>query len=363
MSQYLVKLIPHEKFFFGNERTFGASNEANYLVKSNYFPQQTGILGFIRHQLLLQCLDERIFLNNRIIDKTKAESLIGPKSFTLGNEFNFGKITTISPVFICDTAKTEYYFPTNREYRLVYPNKKDKTNYKYELLQISGLDAHQSPELLKFEPKDGLFDSLSSGNLKHLLYEDVFTECKQVGIRKNYKGITEDDAYYLQTFLKFKNNFCFAFIIDLADDAKLESQPIVIFGGEQQAFKMEIVKDFDKSIEDLLPNYEPSKNADKVVLISDAYVKKDIMNDINCKFAITDLVDFRFLSTTVANTSNYSGLSNGTDGKVAKSVKYQLYKKGSVFYGNASEIEKLFKNNTFQNIGYNFIKIIEKQTT
>ena len=72
-KKYIVKLTPHDKFFFGGEKNFGQKEKkdddtsiTNYFVKSNYFPQQTGVLGFVRHQLLLQCNDEKIFKDNKI---------------------------------------------------------------------------------------------------------------------------------------------------------------------------------------------------------------------------------------------------------------------------------------------------------
>ena len=40
------------------------------------------------------------------------------------------------------------------------------------------------------------------GELKK--YSEVFVEHKQVGIRKNYEGATENEAYYIQFFYKFE---------------------------------------------------------------------------------------------------------------------------------------------------------------
>jgi len=350
-KKYLVKLTPHDKFFFGGEKTFGENNQANYFVVSNYFPQQTGILGLIRHQLLLQCDDTTIFKDNKIVSRQKADSLIGPQSFTIDKGFDFGVVKSISPVFICSThtenTKDTFYFPANKEYHW---HEKIKDNCEKEtikkFLQIN-LEPH--PLLEGYDAKFGLPDLLMNKKGKRIQYKEVFVEHKQVGIRKNYKGGTDDKAYYVQTFYKLINNFSFTFIVELNSSTKFSSRDIVIFGGEQQAFKMD-VSDFSDDFKSLVPEYEKSDNSDKVVLISDAYVKEDIL-DV-CSFAITETVDFKFLVTTNSTKSYYS--------EPTKSDKYNLYKKGSVFYGDTAKIVKMLKNEQFEKIGYNTYKIIKK---
>ncbi|MEI6411943.1 MAG: hypothetical protein WCR52_21305, partial [Bacteroidota bacterium] len=50
-----IRLIPAGQFYFGGERNFSfgeKEDSSNYLVKSNYFPQQTGLLGMLRFVLL-----------------------------------------------------------------------------------------------------------------------------------------------------------------------------------------------------------------------------------------------------------------------------------------------------------------------
>ena len=78
---YHIKLRPLDKFFFGGEQNFDGGKERNYLVHSAYFPQQTALLGLVRHMLLLN--DTSVFQNGTIIKgKEKlVEALIGEKSF------------------------------------------------------------------------------------------------------------------------------------------------------------------------------------------------------------------------------------------------------------------------------------------
>lgn len=350
-KKYLVKLTPHDKFFFGGERTFGENNGSNYFVVSNYFPQQTGVLGMVRHQLLLQCDDKNIFKDNKIESKTKAGKLIGLHSFKADGDFNFGTIKSISPVFINDSnnknTSEAYYFPANKEY-----HRHEKLNDKCEkelVKKFLQIELKPHPLLKGYDAKFGLPDLLMNKNGKLIKYEDVFKEHKQVGIRKKYEGGTDEKAFYIQTFYKLINNYSFSFVVELDEAAKFSSQDMAVFGGEQSMFKME-VSPFVGEFEDIIPDYEKSVNSGKVVLVSDAYVTDDIMN--TCEFAITETVDFKFLVTD-NSTKNYYTTPK-------KSDKFNLYKKGSVFYGDTAEIVKKLNNKQFENIGYNTFKVIKK---
>ncbi len=350
-KKYLVKLTPHDKFFFGGERTFGENNEANYFVISNYFPQQTGILGLIRHQLLLQCGDEKVFKDNKIVKGSKVNNLIGEKSFTIDGGFNFGAIKSLSPVFICESCvqpvNNTFYFPANKEYH--WHEKLNDTCEKETVNEFLQIELKSHPLLKGYDAKFGLPDLLMNKSGKQIQYKDVFAEHKQVGIRKQYEGGTDEKAYYVQTFYKFINNYSFAFIVELDASTKFSSRDIVIFGGEQQAFRMEVT-DFSGEFKELIPDYEKSNNSDKVVLVSDAYVTDDIMSE--CYFAITETVDFKFLVTTNSISNYYS--------QPTKSDKYNLYKKGSVFYGDPGKITGKLENKQFEKIGYNIYKTIKK---
>ena len=156
--KYKVRLTPHEKFFFGGEKTFGEGKEANYFVRSNYFPQQTGVLGFVRHQLLIQCNDNNIFKNNKIQDKDKANELIGKTSFRMDNDFafNFGKIKSLSPVFISNNQT--YFFPSNKEYH--FTTSKDENCNEIKIDEFLEVQLGKNPELLDYKAKLGLPDLL-----------------------------------------------------------------------------------------------------------------------------------------------------------------------------------------------------------
>lgn len=378
--KYLIKLTPHHKFFFGGERTFGDKNKSNYLVKSNDFPQQTAVLGLVRFQLLRESnFFDKAKNHIKPAHKKEVEQLIGKGSFDVGNVFEFGKIGSISTLFIAkeEADKTQYYFPANNEYQeYQIKNTKEKKRVFLELEEIDkkkqlySLKYHDlNKEIQPYSPKEGVQPYyFSKDSTDFLKPDDLFTDHKQTGIRKNYKGQTDENAYYIQYFKKFqqkaKERYSFAFIleVDKTVDPNTFNQEMVVLGGEQQTFKMTCTK-ASKDFKELLPAYKPSLKKDKVVLVSDAYVSINKGID-GCDFAIADTVDFRFLKTTVETTENYADMERNNDiktKKVSKSEKFNLYRKGSVFYGDTAKIVTAFENQNFIKLGYNQFEIIKKK--
>ena len=370
--KYLVKLTPHHQFFFGGESSFGGDDgaQANYLVKSSYMPQQTGLLGLVRHQLLLQ---NGLLDTGKISDKTKASLLIGPKSFRIGEEdLQFGVIKKISPMML--TGKNDYYFPTNLEYQF---DKETDEPVLRKFIIMDGL-----PLLEDFDPKNWLSDWLVNRDMSDFKPFDqsekvtsngFFSDKQQVGIRKNYKGVTDEKAYYLQTFKKLTPGYSFAFLLELNKNFEynaqhvpvcFQSSDVVIFGGEQSSFKME-VSAANKPFDELAPKYPAHEKFCKIVLLSDTKLKDNQLFD-DLVFAISETTDFRFLETSVAETKNYAGLAkNGSRGKLTKSKGFKLLKKGSVLYYEEGEHEKVvaaLDNPVFQMIGYNHYKVIKPDT-
>ncbi|OPZ79093.1 MAG: CRISPR-associated protein [Alphaproteobacteria bacterium ADurb.Bin438] len=350
MAHYLIKLKPYDKFFFGTEKGFGADNQ-NYFVQSAYFPQQTALLGLLRYQLLCQA-GETVFANNKIVDKKVAKDLIGENSFTVGVKNDFGKIKSLSPLFLIKKDKELY--PLNREYQDVKKDEEKNPNWQMRNL----LFEDNNVLLSDYNPKLDLPDLLFCGEEKYK-YDDIFKEVQQVGIRKNYEGKTDDKAFYMQTFYSFKErDTSFAFYAEI--DVELQSNPLVYLGGERQAFSMKVEK--DKKFDPNILVYQSTPDIHKLVLISDAYFNGNI-NEY-CDFALTDLVNFRSLATSI-HTEKYYDI--GKNDKVKKSSAFQLYKKGSVFYSRDEKKlndlkEKLEKSekSEFYTIGYNYSKIILK---
>lgn len=125
-----------------------------------------------------------------------------------------------------------------------------------------------------------------------------------------------------------------------------------------------------KQEQDLSFDYQASKNAHKIVLLSDTYLENA---ESLCDFAITNTVDFRCLQAeTNEKTKYYSIKQNNVteedyikEGNLYKSKKSELYTRGSVFYfkneDKMNEFADKLKQSEFYTIGYNHFKTIIKK--
>lgn len=359
MAEYLIQLTPNDNFFFGTGKEFGRDNQ-NYFVVSGYFPQQTSLLGMLRYQLLCKA-DEKIFKNNKIQDKTKASELIGKRSFTKGKKQKFGAIKSLSPVFLMKGESK--VFPLNREYQDNKDDKKDKKDKKkkpnWQMREISA----DFSLLDNYEAKKGLPQLWSDGKNIYTI-EDIFEERTQIGIKKNYEGKSEENAFYQQTYRTLKDDFSFAFYADI--DTELQEKSLVVLGGERKTFIMKV----KKQEQDLSFDYQASKNAHKIVLLSDAYLENA---ESLCDFAITNTVDFRCLQAETNDKTKYYSIKQKNvteenyikEGNLYKSKKSELYARGSVFYfkneDKMNEFADELKQSEFYTIGYNHFKTIIKK--
>jgi hypothetical protein len=99
----------------------------------------------------------------------------------------------------------------------------------------------------------------------------------------------------------------------------------------------------------------------RVVLLSDSMIDSGILK--NAMFSINETVPFRFLGSTV-NTSDYNILT----AEVQRSNRFDLYKKGSVFYFENEDNLKNFVTGLdgccqFFQIGYNAYIIFNNTKT
>ncbi|HLO54806.1 MAG TPA: type III-B CRISPR module-associated Cmr3 family protein [Saprospiraceae bacterium] len=394
MSKYLVKLKPLTPFFFGGENTFG-EGDVNYFAKSNYMPQQTTILGFLRYELLAQ---------NGLIGtdpvSQKWADLIGSQSFEcIDDKFtaSFGAIKNISPVFIMDgndsylTQSFDWaYYEDDQNSKpingcRVSAKKIDRIQIRFEEAnKLAVVDSCKDyiPILevggKKYDPKLGLATLWvcdDGTKLKHWDFDEgykddglvgngFFVSKSQIGIhRETNKSKTQKGDFYKQIFKSFHNaNTCFAFYvdIDLPIGKKLASR-ITTMGGERSAFEMTITKVDSQfqSFEFLFKNAFVASHPNRknvVILTSDAYCHQNILNQ--CKFAITDSIPFRNITTKQISGINYAALDK-TDKSKAKLFKTKelifLLKRGSVLYSDEAQTlkENIESLTPFYNIGYN----------
>ncbi|HMT75631.1 MAG TPA: type III-B CRISPR module-associated Cmr3 family protein [Chitinophagaceae bacterium] len=336
-TTYLVKLTPSGRFAFGDAPQGEFGNRNNYFIRSNYFPQQTGVLGFVRHQLLL--------MNNLLtegekgisaVNRKEADALIGDKGFDETQTVGYGVIQNISPLFIMNGDN--FYFERCREICGGKP-------VQY--------DGHR---LNNYEAKKG-FDNLLVSNTGCFKQkeEEVFISQEQAGIRRENRVVT-DNAYYRQLSYRFSKGFCFAFYVTLQDECNgkpvLFNNSFVYFGKQRSIFKMEVSKQplFSGFTHEV---YQSQPGSGKYLCLSDVKISNEDLKDA---FVIGETEPFQYQKTTNNTASHYNY-------KKRSEYSMQLLKRGSVLYIKKELAEKIKADKAFYNIGYNHIVAVKQILT
>ena len=378
MKAYLITLQPHEKFFFGGENTFGEGN-ANYFVKSRFFPQQTALLGLLRYQVLAA---HGLLNTHRTNHKLNGEasSYIGESSFESNDNSvkvlqDFGHIAGISHLFLKEENKVWNF--ASKDLGFVYESVAGHSmvNGKKSFIpHISSGFSYKKGITAKMVSNDAVDEAKS--------IKDFFIAHSQVGIAKSRKGKQKDreksKQFYKQTSYRFsEEGMAFAFVVYFNDDKTankltdyLQNHPNVFFGGERSIFRMEM-KEIDGKVEDYWTKHQPSyvkSDLHKLVLLSDAYADAERVYS-NCNFAVSEVVNFQHLVTKVNQTENYNNLNrkHKKHQKVSKSNAFNLLQKGSVFYTSSEEqlqvLAGIFEETkAFRQIGYNAFVTLNAQT-
>jgi len=370
MSRYLIKLTPLDTFFFGQENKYRKKlkdnkfvTEADYFQRSAYFPQQTTILGALRYYLLQRAGQIPI------TDSKLATELIGSKSFDAGEtKPNFGKISNLSPVYIIDEA-LNFYCQNPRDLLLIdeKPNylKKETTTFK------SNISSENILFFKNYVEKEGLSNFLVNDDQRLVLpfeykqkeQEDgVFIEKERIGITKGKDGKTADEAFYKQIAYSLREGFAFGFTAEIIDETLIDEIGFVSMGAEKSPFKITFTKQNSSFDENICLNTE---NAPKVVLLSDSFISDEHYDTKQFLFSLSETIPFRFLETTVVEGHKYYSSDPNKGKEMTRSKKFNLFKRGSVFYfKNEDQLTNFCgilkdKEPNFYQIGYNHFKIIK----
>ncbi len=358
---YKIQLRPCDAFFFGNERSFGEGDTANYLVHSRHFPQQTSLVGLMRYVILKQKGFD-LSGESRKLDAS-AKINIGETSFKVDGINDFKILEKLSPIWVSDGKQAYHVAPKN--YGLDFHTSDNEggislNNTEQSLFSLRYADDFRSKKKDEnYSAKEILPANeklLSQDGKKLIEFDDVFQAVSQIGIYKTARRMDNDDedGLFKMTRYRFKKGFSFEFIATLSEEIfKEDNEFIVPFGGEHSQFflKAELL--------DTMPNVywnssKTAKDISEIVLISDAYVPTTIYD--NTEFAITETVDFRFITSTVGDTERYHNISDSDKSVLQKSEKYNLIERGSVFYlkkDKLADFESVLHNASFHKIGYN----------
>lgn len=356
-KKYFITLSPLDWFFFGGEKTFGEGEKSEYFVHSNYFPQQSAILGMLRYQLLKQhrLLIEDIKPEDREKKQDEGgeiEQLIGKQSFNMNclhEKFAYGKIKKISPLSIYHLHKGEFYYPLalDEGYSVHFDE-----NVR---VSLNGIVKDKVVDSECFNHKMYfnycLWKNSETGDIIHS--RNIWLAKTQIGITKMQPDKQDDEKnFYKQEVLRLQNNFVYAFWVELEEEVLSDK---VFLGGQRSVFDMKVTSiDREQDIEELFKTKAVcySGNTGKIILLSDTFIEK--IEELNrlCDFHWSYPSEFRNIETTVRETNYYKK-------PVKSSVKYYFFQRGSVFYfhpGQRSNIEKLINNAYLQAIGYNIYK-------
>jgi len=309
--RYMITLTPLEPFYFGGDVTFGKRGDkenGTYLVTSRYFPQQTALLGVLRKEMLIQegLLTRKVrgeWVDEQL--KGQAKELVGDGKFEFDREQSFGKLGSISPLFLLQNG-TKFI----------------------KKVAIDSCEYHDG--LLKdYNPKEDIYDNFIATDLsQNKKRSDIFKSIEQVG---NSKQDSESSLFKKSSYMLL-DGFKFALYIE-SEYALKDS--IITLGGERSSFKMQ-VKECEKC------ELEHSDPKGYLTLLSDAYIDIPIKGE--CDFAITSEISFNYLQNSF----------EGNKKRFQKSPKTRfLYERGSLFINPSDILIASLNNSNLQKIGYN----------
>lgn len=351
-NTYLVKLEPAGYYFFGGDNTFNTNRKdkygkpvSNYFAISNTMPQQTAILGLLRHALLV--------LTNKLNAPTEGaggkSEIIGDTGFNEKAVNSYGWINSISPLVILkkQTNCFSIFKPAGFDCQ-AYNNFKP-FNYKLNntadkfvgaVKKDNELEKLEIPELKDFNYKNDINLNWTDGNT-FLKSDEVFKSLEKVGVDIN----NTDDAFYKTKSIGLHKGYSFGVWLTLTAEAdtKVLRDIIMPFGAEQGNFKLSFIKDVENDF-----NEQNLSNKTKMVLLSDAWITPDIFESID--YSISKYVSFRYINS---KTSNYYKGVNKTE-------KSKLMQRGSTIYSQqmSNITNSLSQQSVFRKIGYNYFKLI-----
>ena len=340
MSLYLMKITPHEPYFFGNEKNYGfpgaeASSMSNrYYIVGEKVPAQTTLIGVLRYILLPH---KKVDFSYTDQEKKENAEAVGDKSFQYGNANEFGKIKNMSPVFLMKHDEKLIVTPYDHKIKTSVDGNGSRTVAK-KYTPFS--DYRSCGELSKkkypvdFNGKDGIAKCYMSLGGDIYWDSDIFVTCPRVGINR------EKSDYFKKDYIELKPDFSFGTYVELDDTlSPSEKNSIVYMGQGKSLFTVSFEKQADGAREKFYSDIASVLRRDVVYCLSDMFLRNDVY--AHTVFAITDTRDYRSYTTA--------------DGRVTKGSRlYKLISAGSIFMPeDQTKFEELLADETVSVIGYN----------
>lgn len=360
---YLLELTPVDGFFFANDRLSFDEAVTPYYTRSAYYPQQTGILGLLRHQLLLQ--NGLLKPGQRGIttaNQSAADALIGQESFNGSTTQKFGVIESISPLLLLTGADDapNFLHPKPETYGYTY------TWEAQGRCNLGGTQQQGLPQMQGFVAKTHPFGPQWLDQQKKLWDADqLFNTQERTGIRKRrLAGDLGDKAYYRQVWLQRKLKSedgilelkpRYAFLLQLSNewsDYGTQNQPVVLennmvhFGAERSLFQMSIKPAtflFEETLPDLTSLGPQALYCASDMLLTDALRKL-------IRFSANVSIRFNNMRSTNADVNHYIRV------KLHNHWLWML-RRGAVLYSDDPDslTTAINAQTAYFNIGYNHV--------
>lgn len=340
---FFVEIKPVGYYFFGGEQTFQTIEKdkfgkdiTNYYAVSNPYPQQTALLGMLRHTML-------VLYDQLNVTPSEKEATIG-KNFSPLSDEPFGIIGSVSPLVIYKNSENSFLLPAGYD-RQIY---NDFGSFSYESRDGEAYinkKTEKVPKVGDFNYKEELSDAWYDGST-YYTENDIFKTIIKVGV--DIKADTE--GFYKQKMYGLLKDFSFGVWVTFTEDLQDEKlvEILMPFGADQGMVRIKFHKDKNMPVEF---TSEANDKSNKLVLTSDAFIEDSFFDAFD--HGITKFTDFRFIKSAFRNfyKMDESGFS--------KSNKTNLLKRGSVLY--FSDHKKvsdalLNLNKSFKRIGYNYFK-------
>lgn len=336
----LITLTPSDSFFFGGEQTFGKGENRNFYAASRHFPQQTSIVGLIRHALFEA--DKKQHFGN---------------SFVVGKGNNFGWLKSISPVFIHhkDKIGIPIRLPIDKEGATLAVESKPIPSTQVDL----GNGFQDALILEHYKEKYGTDNRILWTDGELVKYDTIFRKDIKTGIaRDRIKHITTEGMFYRQLLYRMQPGYSFAVYVT-ADDERLfhildgRNMP---FGGEKVNFVIKVHEEGDFNSQVPTTHLRKQiKGNNWIFLTADAYVDESILK--HCHLAMADNISFRNIVTPKDYSAGLDKEKQDTSQRRYKSEKMTLLKRGSILFPKGDKnqtIVDMLQNKQFQEIGYNY---------
>jgi len=334
-KKYLLRFTPLEPYFLGGENTFRVNQRSKYFAASLPVPSATTVLGTLRY-LLLE-LNGALNSDGKYTPQQQqvCDALIGPKSYCVGGENKFGKLLSVSPVFLTDGEAFYIKTPLNCKVACLQTN--------YQAMELGQQQYATSFGCSLRFPLPGNYsakDTVSEQSYMRLsdgkILNDLFLPVTKVGITKG----KPDQAFFKKTYYSLKKGFSFAVIAEFDGDLSAENT-FCHMGREKSPFLLQATEtDLDIESEIKVSLAARSGTAFYYVF-GDTFVQDPFSYS---DFALVQTAYVRMLRSDIRNQALNVTCSDAF---------YQLLRAGSVLYGD--DLHNGFETN----MGYNKIINIE----